>query len=139
RGDNRVACGLATAKDLPQNVTVARVDISELTVEGDGLGRDQLGAWWRVPSALPGDVVEADGPEQSGLRRAARSTLVTPSPDRVASYCSVKRCGGCALRELEPSAASAAKRHMVEEALRRIGGIDLVPAPIVTGAPLGYR
>ncbi len=68
--------------------------------------------------------------------------LLDRSPDRVEPFCPVfGACGGCQVQHLAYAAQLAWKRSLIENALRRIGGID---APNVSQAigmdqPRAYR
>jgi len=49
-------------------------------------------------------------------------------------------CGGCRLQHLTPAEQRQAKRDLVQDALRRIGGFEMpVPALIAVGDEFGYR
>ena len=67
--------------------------------------------------------------------------VLAPSPARVQPDCPhFPQCGGCALRHMEYAEELAFKRQKVEDALRRIGGLDL-PVEAIHGAahPDRYR
>jgi 23S rRNA (uracil1939-C5)-methyltransferase len=68
--------------------------------------------------------------------------LLTRSPDRVEPFCGVfGACGGCQVQHLAYPAQLAWKRGIVENAIRRLGGIDGadVRAPIGMAQPRNYR
>jgi 23S rRNA (uracil1939-C5)-methyltransferase len=49
-------------------------------------------------------------------------------------------CGGCRLQHLTPAEQRRVKRELVEQALRRIGGLDVsVPDLVAVGSEFGYR
>jgi 23S rRNA (uracil1939-C5)-methyltransferase len=78
-----------------------------------------------VEGAYPQDVVEVQATtSKGGAVFARRFRVVDPSPARVAPPCAFfDSCGGCDLMALEPHAQRQAKLSIVEQALRRTGGI----------------
>jgi 23S rRNA (uracil1939-C5)-methyltransferase len=116
--------------------------IDRLAAGGDGVGR--IGAKVAfVPRTAPGDKVEVEICEQRRTWCRARVLrLVEPGPDRATPPCpSFGVCGGCDWQHLTYPAQLAAKRSIVEDALRRIGRLDpptvapTLPSPL----ELGYR
>jgi 23S rRNA (uracil1939-C5)-methyltransferase len=68
--------------------------------------------------------------------------LLSHSPDRVDPFCGVfGACGGCQVQHLAYPAQLRWKRGIVENALRRLGGIDDAPVamPIGMANPRSYR
>jgi 23S rRNA (uracil1939-C5)-methyltransferase len=68
--------------------------------------------------------------------------LLERSPDRVEPFCAVfGTCGGCQVQHLAYSAQLVWKRGIVENALRRLGGIEgaHVGAPVGMANPRAYR
>ena len=60
--------------------------------------------------------------------------LVEPAPERVAPDCPYYgRCGGCQFRHMSYDEELRAKRQRVEDALRRIGGVE-IPVSVIHGA-----
>ena len=60
--------------------------------------------------------------------------VLTPSPARMAPNCPhYPKCGGCQLRHMTYEEELALKKAKVEDALRRIGGVDL-PVSAILGA-----
>jgi 23S rRNA (uracil1939-C5)-methyltransferase len=117
------------------------LSIDDLTREGVGVGRLD-GQVIFVEGALPGDQVRV-----RLVRRARRHTvgqlvaLVEPSPDRRRPPCILAdRCGGCTLQAMEDGAQRRWKQRLVEQTLRRLGGLDLPVRPLLPAAQgLGYR
>jgi 23S rRNA (uracil1939-C5)-methyltransferase len=65
--------------------------------------------------------------------------VVEPSPARRQPPCPyLPRCGGCPWQHLVYADQLAAKYDVVQQHLRRIGGLDVVPAPIVA-SPAEWR
>jgi 23S rRNA (uracil1939-C5)-methyltransferase len=84
-----------------------------------------------VPWTAPGDRVRALVVERHPRwARARREALLAPSPERVDPGCPVfGTCGGCQLQHLEHEAQRAVKARGVEDALTRIGRLEL-PGPV---------
>jgi 23S rRNA (uracil1939-C5)-methyltransferase len=117
------------------------VEISDLTAQGDGVGRKD-GAVVFVAGGVPGDRVRARvlRVRRRHAQAVVESTL-TPAPDRVEAVCAHQPvCGGCPLMVLAPEAALRVKVGHLEQTLRRVGGLEhsvarAVPSPL----PLEYR
>jgi 23S rRNA (uracil1939-C5)-methyltransferase len=118
------------------------VAIDGVAAGGDGVGRVG-GLVVFAPRTAPGDVVRARLTMEGRLARARVEALVTPSPDRVDPPCphyTDDHCGGCQLQHLALDAQRAAKRRIVEDALRRIARRDAgVSSVRVAGEPWRYR
>jgi 23S rRNA (uracil1939-C5)-methyltransferase len=120
------------------------VTIERIAAGGDGVGRLEDGMTVFVPRTAPGDRVELEAVERR--RRYARARVRHRSaagPDRVEPSCGHyvgDACGGCQLQHLDTTAQLEAKRRIVGDALRRIGGLD-VPDPeiVVSPSPWRYR
>lgn len=96
-----------------------------------------------TPGTFPGDQAEIEIIQQKkrfAMGRLIR--LIKPSADRIEPDCAaVGTCGGCGLLGLSYEAQLRLKRRQVDEALRRIGGIEGLEAEPVIGMeqPSGYR
>lgn len=118
------------------------VEITGIAAGGAGVGRLPDGRVTFVHRTAPGDRAEVRVVEER--KRWSRSELVairTPSPDRREAPCPhYERCGGCTLEHMTYPAQLRAKTRIVQDALRRIGGLDL-DVPEVTPSPreLRYR
>jgi 23S rRNA (uracil1939-C5)-methyltransferase len=110
---------------------------------GEGVGRLQDGRVVFVNGALPGDLVEPlNWRLQKKSARADIGRLIEPSPDRVEPRCPhFGSCGGCRWQHLRYPAQLEAKRAMVSDALKRIGGLASIPDVEIKGSPdpYGYR
>lgn len=121
-------------------------DLIELTIEsvgseGNGVGRHEGMAVF-VPMTAAGDVIRARAVKvQKSYAFGIVDEILTPSPDRIANDCpAYRQCGGCALRHLSYEAELAAKQRWVADNLRRIGGVELAPEPILPSPSSGrYR
>ena len=96
---------------------------------GSALARDADGQVVFVDGALPGERVRvAVETEHRGYRTARLLEVIEPSPDRVAPPCPelARGCGACQWQHVGVEAQRSLKRDIVLDALRRIGGLDLV-------------
>ncbi len=116
-------------------------EIRDLTHDGRGIA-ELDGQTFFVPGALPTERVML---RPKGRRRrvteAGLESVLEPSADRVEPRCRYfGRCGGCSLQHLQYEAQLRFKQRTVEEALRRIGGVEpeqwLEPVP---GPQWNYR
>ena len=95
-----------------------------------------------MPELLPGEraevrIVKAE--KRFAFGRVERR--LSDSPARRTPPCPyARRCGGCAGLHMDYRETLEAKRQAVQDALRRIGGIDLeVPLPLGMDEPFHYR
>lgn len=94
-----------------------------------------------VKGALRGETCRVEI-EHVGHRAAWAKVLevTSPSPHRVTPDCPYfSLCGGCQTRHMDYEEELFFKKTKVEDALRRIGGLDLPVSAIYGGAPDGYR
>lgn len=122
--------------------SVEDLGILRIAAGGDGVARAHDGRVVFVPRTAPGDLVKAHVVEvRKSFARARSLSVLELGPGRRAAPCPVyDRCGGCQIQHLRPDAQRDARRGMVVDALRRIGGVDLsVPEPVVAGEEFGYR
>lgn len=118
------------------------VDIAGFGSFAEGTGR--LGSFTVfVPGALPDETVRAKIVSvKKNYARARLISLISKSPKRVAPpFPLFERCGGCQSQHMSYEAELMMKRGIVEEALRRIGGLHDVPVHQVSGMdePWRYR
>ncbi len=118
------------------------LSVDGIATGGEGVGRDASGRAVFVPRTAPGDRVRVRLETARG--RWARGRLVElldPGPDRRSAPCpAYDRCGGCALQHLTAGAQREARREVVRQTLRRIGGLDPEVPPLEHGTgELGYR
>lgn len=109
-----------------------------MSAEGTGIGRypDEPGGMAVfVPFTAVGDTLRCRIVKvQKQLAYGILEELITPSPHRegCAAVCSVfGKCGGCVYRHVSYKAELQYKWQRVADALRRIGGVNLAPQPIV--------
>ena len=143
------------------------IHITDITAHGMGVGRDADGAAVFVRGALPGDTVLARC-YRAKKRYAEAETvkIVSPSPDRVDSFCDLgahqdpedhgsgaskplsgsgaskpSSCGGCQYCELAYKKQTEIKRSQIIQDLTRIGGLEdsEVDETIAMDEPYCYR
>lgn len=117
------------------------LDIVELAAGGDGLGFLGGRACF-VPLAAPGDKATARVvASKEGYLRAEIEALLLPGPGRVEAFCPFYgECGGCSLMHLGYAEQLEAKRRIVAEAFRRVGGYaEGVQIEAAASAPRAYR
>ena len=106
--------------------------ITELAFGGSGVCKEE-GIVVFVPFTAPQDDVEIEI-----IKRKKRfafgkiKKILSPSPLRVAPPCPYfTRCGGCQLQHLNYPAQLDAKRLFIEDALKRIGGVQITVPPVI--------
>ena len=123
---------------MQKNETVT-LEITDVTNEGSGVGKaDGLAIF--VPMTAPGDIAEVKLLKvKKNLAYGKVETILTPSPDRREIDCpSFRQCGGCAFRHISYEAECRIKYQKVYETVKRIGGIDLKPMPILAASRVDH-
>ena len=107
--------------------TVHTLDITGYTAEGLGVARLEDGRVVFVPNTIRGErwqVQLLKVNKNVAWGRAVKPVLESPS--RVPSDCPHSGpCGGCQFRHMTYAEELEAKRQRVEDALRRVGGVDI--------------
>ena len=121
---------------------VVELEIDAIAAGGDGVGRDAEGRVVFVPLTAPGDRIRAT--IVTSKRRWAKgivSEILSESEQRRQPPCPLFGvCGGCRLQHLSEVQQIEAKRRIIQDSLRRIGGLQCeVAVPIRAGSDLGYR
>lgn len=116
------------------------ITIEKLVPGGDGMARHD-GKVVFVPMALPGEKARVRMVEsKKDFARATVLEILEPSPDRVEPGCEVfGRCGGCDWQHMDYPAQLRHKVALVQDALRRTGGIEFPGLAIEPGKPWRYR
>lgn len=104
---------------------IVDVTIDSLAYGGDGVGKVD-GFTVFVEDSAPGDVLKVKiTQKKKNYARAEISEILEPSEIRVKPKCEmIKQCGGCNWQHIEYGEQLKAKRQMIEDNLRRIGGVD---------------
>ncbi len=110
---------------------------------GDAVARDDDGRVVFVSGALPDELVEAEIVEEHrDFARARVSSVLEPSPDRVAPPCPqlARGCGGCGWQHVALPAQRLLKGRIVGDALRRMGRVAAPKVELGPElSPTGYR
>ena len=116
---------------LKKNDTVV-LEITSVASDGNGVGHiDGMAVF--VPFSAVGDrlkvrIVKNCRTYAFGIIEQ----IETPSDDRIEPDCpAFKKCGGCCFRHLSYEAECRAKRGFVEDAMRRIGHLDVPVLPVI--------
>ena len=114
-------------------------DIVPLTIESLGLAGEGIahldGQVVFVTGGLPGETCDVLLLKVGKTAIWGKAVKVhAPAPERLVPDCPhYPKCGGCQFRHMTYAAELEAKCQRVEDALRRIGGVE-VPVPVIYGA-----
>ncbi len=121
----------------------SRVSVHGIAAGGAGVGKLPDGRAVFVHRTAPGDSAEVRiTQEKARWARGELHRLHEPGPGRRTAPCvHYGRCGGCTLQHLDPEVQFSLRARLVEEALRRIGGLDGLPPVerVPAGPEFGYR
>ncbi len=126
---------------MPENVL--ELDLTGMAYGGEAIGRDEEGRMTFVPFAMPGERVKVQIVDHH--KRWARARLLQvlePSPSRIEPRClHYGVCGGCHYQHIPYHEQLTAKRRIVRDLLKRIGGFADPPirAVIPSPEPWAYR
>lgn len=115
--------------------------IDALTSEGSGVGRYN-GLAVFVRGTVPGDKIIAHIIKRSkNYAVGIIDEIISPSPNRIESDCPYsKKCGGCSFRHMTYEQELQYKKSRVQDALNRIGHLDIEVEEIIGADHLnGYR
>ena len=118
--------------------------IERIVPGGHGLLRTEEGVVF-CAGVIPGELISCRiGRRRRGVAWASDIKILEPSPERREPPCPhYASCGGCDFMHMTYAAELEAKRAMVEDALRRIGRLEVEVAPFderfQTVEPYGYR
>ncbi len=118
------------------------IEISKLSHDGRGVGRDATGKTVFIEGALPGERVKYCVTRRSKRFDEARiEEIIVPVADRVLPACEhFLTCGGCAQQHISPEAQVAAKQQSVLEQLEHFGQVQQRQIlPPLLGPVWGYR
>lgn len=120
---------------------IININIISHSAEGYGIGRYENLAVF-VKDTAEGDKITAKILKvKKNLAYAKAEEIVTPSPDRIDPDCPVAvKCGGCVYRHINYKKECEIKEKKVYDSIKRIGGIELAPQPIICADNIyGYR
>ncbi len=123
-----------------ENETIT-LKIDNFSNLGYGIAR-QDGKVVFVSNSCPGDEVEAKIDKVcKNFVYASAVKVLTPSPHRTAPVCPLQKvCGSCQLGFIDYAYQLELKRQNVEDAMRKIGGLDVpVIMPVASPQTLNYR
>ncbi len=117
------------------------LEITDLTAEGSGVGRAEDSMTVFVPRTAVGDRVRVHIIKVKKNYAVGKVEAVErASEHRVQVDCpQFRSCGGCLYRHLNYAEECRLKQKQVENAIRRIGGVDLAAQPIVAAHTERYR
>ncbi len=118
------------------------IEITRLSHDGRGVGRDSAGKTIFIDGVLPGEKVNYKITRSKKKYDEALVVEITqPAPERVVPDCvHFLTCGGCAQQHISSAAQLAAKQQSVLELLQHFGQVqpEHLLAPL-TGPTSGYR
>ena len=124
-----------------QKNEIIDLEITAVSSEGSGIGRaDGLAVF--VPMTAVGDKLKVRILKvKSNCAFGKIEKLVTASDIRCEPDCPVfSKCGGCVYRHISYEEELKIKQQRVEDAIKRIGGVDMNAKPIVSDLKSeGYR
>ncbi len=128
--------------DLWQQGQLVEIGITDLNDTGEGVGRVG-GRVVFVPDTVTGDrILVRLVRVKSNYAIGKLHQLLQPSPHRIRPHCIVAdKCGGCQWQHIDYTHQLEAKRHLVIQALERIGGFSspAVAPTLTSDASLAYR
>lgn len=118
----------------------AELRIESLAAGGDGVAHLPDGRVAFVPFTAPGDLVRVRLVEsRARFARARVEELLEAGATRVPPVCAVfGSCGGCSWQHIDYAAQLEAKRQILCDAVRRIGGLVEPPVGPVLPSPSAY-
>lgn len=116
------------------------LSITDYTNEGSGVGRYNGMAVF-VPLTAVGDTAKVKILKVKKSYAFGKAIeILEKSNCRTDNDCSAfSRCGGCVFRHISYEAELKAKEIKIYETVKRIGGVDLKPQPIIHGIETRYR
>ena len=101
-----------------------KLNICDITVDGDGIGKTDEGYPLFVKNAITGDQVEAVVTKTNktyGFAKLCR--IIVPSSHRIKPACPIaKQCGGCSLMHMDYNEQLNTKSRFVTNNISKIGG-----------------
>jgi len=122
---------------MSRNSFVAEhIHIGGIAEKGRGVGRDSEGRVYFVEGAVPGDIVDVQVfRKKKGYYEGYIGAFQSFSPHRVEPFCAhFQLCGGCSWQHFDYAAQLEQKQLLVENALLRIGKLDVNEFQPIAGA-----
>ncbi len=116
------------------------LDIVDVTADGNGVAKaDGMAVF--VPLTAVGDRAKIKILKVKKTYAYGKLiSLVKPSKSRIDNDCPrFNQCGGCVYRHISYEAEKVLKENKVYENIKRIGGVDMKPQPIISNKPDRYR
>ena len=116
--------------------TAEEIHINGIAEKGRGVGRDSQGRVYFVDGAVPGDVVDVRViRKKKGYFEGYIDAFQSQSVHRVEPFCAhFHLCGGCSWQHLDYNAQLEQKQLLVENALLRIGKLEVEQFDRIAGA-----
>lgn len=130
------------SKTVTQHEEECVLTMQGLSSEGDGVARAQDGKVVFVEGALTGETCQVHRHYcQQNFDRGTLLEIISPSPHRIEPLCPhYSECGGCQIQHLAYSEQLVFKRDRIQQALRRIGGINEISIePVISSPQWEYR
>jgi 23S rRNA (uracil1939-C5)-methyltransferase len=115
------------------------VTIKSMAFQGNGVARVN-GKVVFVPQAVKGETARIEiVNEKKDYCIGTLNQIPVPSPFRVTPPCPYfSLCGGCQWQHIDHEAQAGFKKEILEETLKRLGGLQEVPPVTVFPSPLAY-
>lgn len=124
-----------------QKNDIITLNITAMSSEGSGIGRYE-GLAVFVPMSAVGDELKVKILKvKANCAYGKIEEIISSAVSRITSDCEVfSRCGGCVYRHISYDEELRLKHQRVEDAIKRIGAVDLPAQPIVSDKNTeGYR
>ncbi len=118
------------------------IEITKLSHDGRGVGRDNTGKTVFIDGVLPGEQVNYEVLRtKRRFNEAIAVEILNPATERVTPKCAhFLTCGGCAQQHISSEAQLAAKQQSLLEQLQHFGQVQPEQIlPPLTGPIWGYR
>ncbi len=112
--------------DIVRVNQILKLNITDMTVDGDGIGKTENGYPLFIKGAVPGDIAMVRVTKANKTYGFGKTEkIVSPSPKRVEPKCPYfEKCGGCTLMHIDYTEQSKIKESHVLSNIKRIGGYD---------------
>lgn len=121
---------------------IQTIKISDMGINGEGIGKLLDGMTVFVPYALEGEIVEIEvGSVLKSFAQAHVRNIIERSSMRVIPKCKVfHECGGCQLQHIDYEGELGYKTKLVKNTISKIGGFNAEVLPCMpSNKDYGYR